>query len=175
VGYYGVGIEKALNEGNKSELALVLHVAGKDQYCPPEAQKTDSHGVGFKPAGNYSDYPEQDHAFGRAGGEHYDAGAAEIAHLRTLEFFVRHLAGAGIRRWPETPFPGMGRTTLNTNLPHVIPKTTLKTMVADAYVNHVPVLTGAWATMSFAILFTTFYSADAARYIDDTGLAHDRH
>src|SRR5258708_6593213 len=39
VGYYGVSIEKSLDEAKNLSCPLMLHVAGKDQYCPPEAQK----------------------------------------------------------------------------------------------------------------------------------------
>ena len=141
VGYYGVGIEKALNEANNLSSPLMLHVAGKDQYCPPDAQKQIHTALDSNPLVTIHDYPEQDHAFGRVGGEHYDAGAAEIAHLRTLEFFVRHLAGQGFadgqkllsQAWDEhVKYEFATRDT----------EDTLKTMVADAYVNHVPVLTG---------------------------------
>src|SRR4029079_6157052 len=87
------------------------------------------------------DYPDQDHAFGRPGGAHYDKASAELANLRTLEFLVRHLAGEGFRnaqrslseKWDEhVKYEFATRNTGDT----------LKTMVADAYVNHVPVLTG---------------------------------
>jgi carboxymethylenebutenolidase len=36
-------------------------------------------------------YPEQDHAFARIGGEHFDKAAAESANQRTLYFFKEHL------------------------------------------------------------------------------------
>jgi carboxymethylenebutenolidase len=141
VGYYGVGIEKSLNEAGNLGSPLVLHVAGKDQYCPPEAQDTIHAALDSNPLVTIYDYPEQDHAFGRPGGEHYDAPAAELANLRTLEFFVRNLAGEGFanaqkilsERWDEhVKYEFATRDT----------EDTLKTMVADAYVNHVPVLTG---------------------------------
>src|SRR5215831_3093108 len=38
VGYYGVGVEKALDEAANLRNPLMLHVAQNDQYCPPEAQ-----------------------------------------------------------------------------------------------------------------------------------------
>jgi carboxymethylenebutenolidase len=131
VGYYGVGIEKALNEATNLSSPLMLHVAGKDQYCPPEAQKQIHEALDSNPLATIHDYPEQDHAFGRAGGEHYDARAAEIAHLRTLEFFVRHLAGQGLadgqkvlsQAWDEhVKYEFATRDT----------EDTLKTMVAGA-------------------------------------------
>lgn len=141
VGYYGVGIEKALNEASGLASPLMLHIADKDQYCPPEAQRQIHDATDGNPLVTTHHYSEQDHAFGRPGGAHYDAAAAELAHLRTLEFFVLHLAGAGFAnaqkllsdKWDEhVKYEFATRDT----------EDTLKTMVPDAYVNHVPVLTG---------------------------------
>ena len=141
VGYYGVGIEKTLNEASNPRSLLMLHIAGKDQYCPPDAQKEIHSALDANPLVTIHEYPDQDHAFGRPGGAHYDANAAELANLRTLEFFVRNLAGAGLAtaqrslsdRWDEhVKYEFATRDTENT----------LETMVADAYVNHIPVMTG---------------------------------
>src|SRR3989442_8848949 len=95
VGYYGVSIEKTFSEAKNLNSPLMLHIAGKDQYCPPTAQEQIHATLDSNPLATIYDYPEQDHAFGRLGGEHYDRAAAELANLRTLEFFVRHLAGEG--------------------------------------------------------------------------------
>src|SRR5215470_5189434 len=38
VGYYGVGIENALDEAGNLRNPLMLYIAQKDQFCPPEAQ-----------------------------------------------------------------------------------------------------------------------------------------
>ncbi len=141
VGYYGVSIEKTLTEAGNLACPLMLHVAGKDQHCPPAAQERIHAILGSNPLVTIHDYPDQDHAFARPAGEHYDARAAELAHLRTLEFFVRNLAGEGFAtaqkslsdRWDEhVKYEFATRDT----------EDTLKTMVADAYVNHVPVMTG---------------------------------
>src|ERR1043166_5614970 len=141
VGYYGVGIEKTLNEASGLSSPLMLHIAGKDQYCPPEAQQQIHETLDANSLVTIQDYPEQDHAFGRPGGAHYDAAAAEIANLRTLEFFVRNLPGEGFAnaqkvlsdRWDEhVKYEFATHDT----------EDTLMTMVADAYVNHVPVMTG---------------------------------
>src|SRR5262249_7228362 len=94
-GYYGVGIEKTLGEVSGLTTPLMLHIAGKDQFCPPEAQAQIHATLDSNPLATIHDYPAQDHAFGRPGGQHYDAAAAELASLRTLAFFVRHLAGEG--------------------------------------------------------------------------------
>ena len=141
VGYYGVSIEKALNEAKSLGSPLMLHIAGRDTFCSPEAQKQIHEALDANPLVTIHDYAEQNHAFGRPGGEHYDAAAAEIANLRTLEFFVSNLSGEGLAsaqkslsdRWDEhVKYEFATRDT----------EDTLATMVADAYVNHVPVLTG---------------------------------
>ena len=141
VGYYGVSIEKTVGEADGLSSPLMLHIGGKDQYCPPDAQKEIHAALDSNPLATIHDYPDQDHAFGRPGGKHYDADAAELANLRTLEFFVRNLAGTGLAtaqkslsdRWDEhVKYEFATRDT----------EDTLETMVADAYVNHIPVMTG---------------------------------
>ena len=141
VGYYGVSIEKTLNESPNLTSPLMLHIAGDDKFCPPEAQQQIHDKLDSNPLVAIHDYPGLGHAFGRSGGEHYNAAAAELANLRTLEFFVGHLAGAGLAgaqqtlsaRWDD--HVKYEFATRNTD-------DTLETMVQDAYVNHVPVMTG---------------------------------
>jgi len=141
VGYYGVSIEKSLYEANNLSSPLMLHIAGDDKFCPPEAQRQIHDTLDSNPFVTIHDYPGRDHAFGRTGGEHYNAADAELANLRSLEFFVNHLAGAGLAgaqqalstKWDDhVKYEFATRNTDNT----------LETMVADAYVNHVPVMTG---------------------------------
>src|SRR5712691_12452236 len=97
VGYYGVGIEKTLNEASGLASPLMLHIAGKDDHCTPEAQKQIHAALDSNPLVTIHEYPDSEHAFSRRG-RHYDADAAELAHLRSLEFFVRNLAGEGFAR-----------------------------------------------------------------------------
>jgi len=91
VGYYGVGIEKALDEAGKIGRPLMLHIAEQDKFCPPEAQAQVKTALGKNPKVTIHSYPGVDHAFARAGGEHYDAAAAETANKRTSAFFMQHL------------------------------------------------------------------------------------
>jgi carboxymethylenebutenolidase len=138
---YGVSIEKSLGEANNLGSPLLLHIAGRDQFCPPEAQAQIHATLDSNPLVTIYDYPEMDHAFARPSGEHYDAAAAELANLRSLEFLVNSLAGAGLAsaqqtlsaRWDDhVKYEFATRNTDHT----------LETMVADSYVNHVPVMTG---------------------------------
>jgi carboxymethylenebutenolidase len=141
VGYYGVGIEQNLAEAQTISSPLLLHIAKEDKFCPPEAQARIHSSLDSNPLVTIYDYPGLNHAFGRTGGEHYDPAAAELANLRSLEFFVSNLAGAGLAgaqqtlstRWDDhVRFEFAMRNT----------EDTLETMLADSYVNHVPVMTG---------------------------------
>ena len=114
----------------------MLHIAQKDQYCPPEAQAQIHAALDNNPLVTLHDYAGQDHAFARAGGalRRRERG---LADLRTLEFFARNLNGASpvnlSALWEDhVKYEFATRDT----------EATLETMVEDAYVNHVPVLTG---------------------------------
>ena len=141
VGYYGVSVEKSLDEVTNLANPLMLHLAGQDKFCPPEAQQAICRAVESNPHVTVHTYPDRNHAFGRPGGEHYDKSDAELADLRSFEFLSRHLAGSGIAtaqqslstKWDDhVKYEFATRNT----------EDTLQTMVADAYVNHVPVMTG---------------------------------
>jgi len=141
VGYYGVGIEKSLDEAKNLTTPLLLHIAGRDNNCPPEAQARIGSALEQNPLVKICVYPDKGHAFARPGGEHFDAANAELANLRSLEFLVTNLAGAGLAgaqqslssKWDD--HVKYEFATRNTD-------DTLETMVSDAYVNHVPVMTG---------------------------------
>jgi carboxymethylenebutenolidase len=92
VGYYGVGIEGRLEEAEKLTRPLMLHIAEKDQFVPPAAQAEIRAGLGHNPHVTVHGYAEQDHAFSRYGGAHYDAKAADLANTRSLAFFFKTLA-----------------------------------------------------------------------------------
>ena len=85
------GHEK-LSEAANIRKPLMLHIAEKDKFAPPEAQKMVMKGLKDNPNVMIHLYPEMDHAFARIGGEHYDAANAELANGRTATFFRQHLS-----------------------------------------------------------------------------------
>jgi len=91
VGYYGINIQNFLDEAGNIQKPLLLHVAGKDEYHPPAAQKQVREGLAGNPLVTIHTYPEMNHAFARPGGAHYDKANAELANGRSLTFFRQHL------------------------------------------------------------------------------------
>jgi carboxymethylenebutenolidase len=69
----------------------MLHVAEKDQFCPPEAQAKIHEALDNHEQVTIHDYASMDHAFARVGGEHYDKASADQANQRTAAFFKQHL------------------------------------------------------------------------------------
>ncbi len=92
VGYYGVNIQGNLGEAANIRKPLMLHIAGKDKFVPPEAQEKVIEGLKGSPSVMIHVYPEMDHAFARTGGDHYDQANAELADGRTATFFRQHLS-----------------------------------------------------------------------------------
>ena len=92
VGYYGVSIEQQLAQAANAKHPVMLHIAGKDQFVPPAAQDAIKAGLSGNPLFEIHVYAEQDHAFTRVGGAHYDAVAAKVADARTIAFFDKALA-----------------------------------------------------------------------------------
>ena len=92
VGYYGVGIEGALDEAKTIKKPLLLHIAAKDAYCPPEAQAKIQAALNGNAHVAIHVYAGMDHAFARVGGQHYDKTNADLANSRTAAFFKKNLA-----------------------------------------------------------------------------------
>ena len=91
VSYYGVGIESVLGEAGKIGRPLMLHIAEKDQFVPPEAQASVKTALSGNPQVTIHSYAGQDHAFARVGGAHWNAEAAGQANDRTSAFLADHL------------------------------------------------------------------------------------
>lgn len=91
VGFYGVNIHEKLAEAKNIKTPLMLHIAGKDQFVPPEAQKAVTEGLKGNRHVTIHHYPQMDHAFARPGGAHYDKACADLANGRTATFFREHL------------------------------------------------------------------------------------
>ena len=84
IGYYGVGIEDALDEARHLHCPLVLHIAQLDKYCDEAAQDKISRSLGHRDDVQLWLYPDADHAFARPGGEHYHQRSADLALERSL-------------------------------------------------------------------------------------------
>lgn len=92
VGYYGVMIDKMLNEANAIANPLMLHIPTADHFVGPEAQQAIHDSLGDNDKVTLHDYAGLDHGFAAEMGNRRDEAGAQLADGRTREFFARHLA-----------------------------------------------------------------------------------
>lgn len=91
VSYYGVGIEDLLSEAGSIRHPLMMHIAGQDEYVPPESRKTIMETLRNNPQVTLHQYPQAKHAFSRLDGQNYDPNAAKDANKRTRSFLEKTL------------------------------------------------------------------------------------
>jgi carboxymethylenebutenolidase len=85
ISYYGVGLDNLLGDLGKVTKPLVVHIADKDEFFPPEGRAKVVEAVkSHRQIGCYV-YPNADHAFARVGGVHWDGRSAAIANGRSAE------------------------------------------------------------------------------------------
>ena len=135
VGYYGVGIDAALDEAANIRCPLALHVAELDSFCPPEARDRIVQALRGRPKVEVHVYPGVDHAFARPGGEHYHRASAHLAHERSMATLKSaigpHYDLAAL--WDKHCEYEFGTRNVDD---------TMASMVAEPYVNHIPTMTG---------------------------------
>lgn len=89
VGYFGVGIERLLDQADQLARPLLLHIPELDSHCPPQAQRAII--AALQGRAELHSYPGAEHAFNRAGSKRFDAAATALSYQRTAEFLGRYL------------------------------------------------------------------------------------
>lgn len=135
VGYYGVGIEKSLDELAGLRGRLVLHIAENDSFCPPPARQAIVAALARQAAAEAYVYPGVEHAFARPQGDHYDKAAALLAHERSIAALRRTLG-------PDYDLAALWEEHVRHEFDTRDVPATMATMVAQPYVNHIPTMTG---------------------------------
>lgn len=92
VAYHGGGIHTALGEAGAIKKPVLLHNPMKDSFIPVEALNTIRETLAPNPLVTIYEYAEQDHAFTREGGKHYDEAAKQLADGRTIAWLNEKLA-----------------------------------------------------------------------------------
>jgi carboxymethylenebutenolidase len=133
--YYGVGIEQALDRAPHIRVPMLMHFAEKDQYVPAAAVEQVKRAFAARPEVEIFVYPGVDHGFNRKEGAHYDKPAAGMAHSRSIALLRRaigpHYDLSAL--WDQHTLFEFGTRDV---------AATMKTMVAEPYVNHIPTMTG---------------------------------
>jgi carboxymethylenebutenolidase len=135
VGYYGVGIESALQEAEGIRCPLALHIAELDQFCPPPAREQIVRTLAGRPGVELFVYPGVDHAFARKDGDHFHKPSALMAHQRTIATLKAAIG-------PHYDLSALWDRHCELEFGARDADATMATMVAEPYVNHIPTMTG---------------------------------
>lgn len=135
VGYYGVGIENALDEAKNIQAKLVLHIAELDQFCPPDVREYIQTTLKHVKGAEVYVYPDTEHAFARPKGAHFDKAAALMAHERTVTALRKKIG-------PDYDLAALWEDHIRFEFETRNVPDTMATMVAEPYVNHIPTMTG---------------------------------
>jgi len=147
VSYYGVGIEGVLGEAAKITCPMVLHIAEKDKWTPPEVVNAIKRAFEGRPEIELYVYPGVDHAFSRKGGSNFDKPAAMMAHSRSIALFRKVLG-------PHFNLSALWEAHCYHEFATRDVPATMATMVAEPYVNHVPTMTGGVGATELSRFYT---------------------
>ncbi len=134
VGYYGVGIEASLNQLATIKCPVTLHFGEIDTFVPEAARTAIAAAAAGKNVEIFV-YPGADHGFNCPQRPAFDQAASLMAHSRTLTALHNaigpHYDLSAL--WEQHTYLEFGARDA---------EATMRTMVADPYVNHIPTMTG---------------------------------
>jgi carboxymethylenebutenolidase len=135
VGYYGVGIEKRLDEAAGITVPIVLQFGATDTHVPPEAVAAIQARLGGMANVETYVYPGVGHGFSAPGRPAFNKPAAMMAHSRAIALFRRVMG-------PHYDLSALWDKHCEYEFGLRDVGKTMATMVAEPYVNHVPTMTG---------------------------------
>jgi carboxymethylenebutenolidase len=103
VGYYGVNINRYLREADQIKNPLLLHIAGRDELCPAEAQREIAQALETNPVTTVHVYAQAGHAFALPGGHNFNAATAQEANRRSLQFLRQVLVPSPLKVHAAAP------------------------------------------------------------------------
>ena len=133
VGYCGPDFGPELTEA--AECPLVLHIAQGEPGTPPTAVARLRNALGGRPNVSIHVYPGLTPGFDRPSKPNFDKQAAGLAHSRSIGL-LRGIIG------PRYDLEALWERHTGYEFVSRDVDATMRTMVADPYVNHVPVMTG---------------------------------
>lgn len=135
--YYGVGLNEHLEEARAVRCPIVLHFAAADGFTPPAVREAVRKALAARDDAEIYVYPEAGHGFNNSSRESYNRSAATLAHSRTIGLLRRTVG-------PRYDLDALWEKHLEYEFSTHSAEATMRTMVAEPYVNHVPNMTGGY-------------------------------
>ena len=133
--YYGFGIEYGLNLVSRIRCPLVIHLAENDPQIRPQAVARVTEAFADRPDVAVCVYRGVAPGFDRRRQASYDRAAAGLAHSRSIALLRRTMG-------PHYDLEALWERHTTYEFATRDVAATMRTMVAEPYVNHIPVMTG---------------------------------
>jgi carboxymethylenebutenolidase len=135
--YYGVGLNEHLDEARAVHCPIVLHFGASDDFTPPAVRAAVRNALAARDDAEVYVYPQAEHGFNNSSRESYNRTAATLAHSRTIALLRRTIG-------PRYDLEALWEKHLEHEFSARSVEETMRTMVAEPYVNHVPNMTGGY-------------------------------
>ncbi len=137
VSYYGMELEQHLEEARSVHCPIAFHFGAEDGYTPPAVREAVRAAFAARDDAGIYVYPGADHAFNNPSRNNFNKSAATLAHSRTIGLLRRAIG-------PLYNLEELWEKHLECEFATRSAEETMKTMVAEPYVNHVPNMTGGY-------------------------------
>ena len=148
--YHCAGIDEMVDLAPRIACPLIMHFAEKDPGIPPEGVALINQAFAGQPDVAVHVYPGTQRAFDRRGDANYDRAAAGLAHSRSIGL-LRRVIG------PHYDLETLWEAHIRYEFETRDVDATMATMVADPYVNHVPVMTGGVGARDLARFYANHF------------------
>jgi carboxymethylenebutenolidase len=135
VAFYGGGIDQHLGEAGNIRCPLVMHFGARDEHIPLTAVRQIKDAFAGRSDVEAYTYPDVGHAFYLPGRDGYSKLAAQMAHSPTIGVLRRTMG-------PHYDLNSLWEKHCEYEFATRNADDTMKTMVAEPYVNHIPTMTG---------------------------------
>jgi len=135
VSYYNFGTDFGLNFVSRIRCPLVIHFAENDPQIPPEALAGVKEALSKRPDAAVYVYPGTAPGFDHSTKPNYNKQAAGLAHSRSIAALRRAMG-------PHYDLEALWERHTTCEFATRDVAATMRTMVEEPYVNHVPVMTG---------------------------------
>jgi carboxymethylenebutenolidase len=137
VSYYGTELDKHLEEARCVHCPIAFHFGAADGYTPPAVWEAVRGAFAGREDAAIHVYVGADHGFNNRERGSFDKAAATLAHSRTIGLLHRAIG-------PRYDLEALWEKHVECEFATRSADETMRTMVAEPYVNHIPVMTGGY-------------------------------
>jgi carboxymethylenebutenolidase len=135
--YYGLELERHLEEARSVHCPIIFHFGAEDGYTPPAVRDAVRGAFAGRGDAEIYTYGGADHGFNNPSRGAYNRLASALAHSRTIGFLHQVIG-------PRFDLEALWEKHVEYEFVTHNVDDTMRTMVAEPYVNHIPDMTGGY-------------------------------